>query len=121
MSKYEFWVKGQRVILTNLHVLINTTDYSSLKAKTFKTFLKSYVSAFDLTIKKGQSQPKFISLGSTKAAQCYIPSFKAIRQLILEKIFIGFTIDGHGGHLGHVTQTFEINFCSTASRSYHVK
>ena len=34
----------------------------------------------------------------------YIPSFKAIGPVVLEKkIFKGFTIFGHGGHLGHVT------------------
>ena len=32
--------------------------------------------------------------------------FQYHRTLILEKIFKGFTIDGHGGHLGHVTNTF---------------
>ena len=38
--------------------------------------------------------------------QCYIPSPKVIGLLVLEeKVFEGFTIYGHGGHLGHVTRT----------------
>ena len=43
---------------------------------------------------------------------CYIPSPKVTSLLVLEKkIFKGvFTIYGRGGHLGHVTKIFCINF-----------
>ena len=42
-------------------------------------------------------------------AQCWMPSFKIIGLLVLEKkIFKGFTIYGHGSHLGHVTKTYFI-------------
>ena len=32
-----------------------------------------------------------------------------------------FTIYGHGGHLGHVTWTIYINFCSPFPRRLHIK
>ena len=32
-----------------------------------------------------------------------------------------FTIYGHGGHLGHVTQTIYINFLSPFPRKLHMK
>ena len=38
-----------------------------------------------------------------------------------EVFFIFFTIYGHGGHLGHVTLTININFCSPFSRRIHMK
>ena len=38
--------------------------------------------------------------------QCYIPSPKATGLLVPDKIVLkGFTLYGHGGHLGHVTIT----------------
>ena len=44
-------------------------------------------------------------------ARCYIPRFKAIGPVVLEKkICKVFTIYWHGGHLGHVTWTKYINF-----------
>ena len=47
--------------------------------------------------------------------QFYIPSFKVIGQLVLgKKIFKGFTIYGHGGHIGHVTLRVCINFMPSA-------
>ena len=51
-----------------------------------------------------------------------MPSFKIIGLLVLEKkIFKGFTIYGHGGHLGHVTWTICINFLSPLLRRLHIK
>ena len=48
--------------------------------------------------------------------------FKIIGLLVLEKkIFKVFTIYGHGGHLGHVTWTIDINFCSPFPRRLHIK
>ena len=42
-----------------------------------------------------------------------MPSIKIIGLLVLEKkILKVFTINGHGGHLGHVTCTIYINFLS---------
>ena len=38
-----------------------------------------------------------------------------------EDLFKVFTIYGHGGHLGHVTWTIYINFCSTFPRRLHIK
>ena len=32
-----------------------------------------------------------------------------------------FTIYGHGGQLGHVTQTIGINFCPPSQRTLHIK
>ena len=41
----------------------------------------------------------------------HILSFKAISPLVLEKkIFLVFTIYGHGGHVGHVTMIYLNNF-----------
>ena len=42
--------------------------------------------------------------------RCYMPSFMKIGPPVLEKIFEGFTIYGHGGHLGHVTKIMVTNF-----------
>ena len=39
-------------------------------------------------------------------------NFKAIGPVILEKTLKVFTLDGHGGRLGHVTWTKDINFLS---------
>ena len=51
-----------------------------------------------------------------------MPSFKIIGLLVVEmKIFKGFTIYGHGGHLGHVTCTIYINFLSHFPRRIHMK
>ena len=48
--------------------------------------------------------------------------FKIIGLLVLEKkIFKGFTIYEHGGHLGHVTWTIYINFHSPSPRRLHIK
>ena len=38
-----------------------------------------------------------------------------------EDFFKDFTIYGHGGHLGHVTWTIYINFCSPFPRRLHIK
>ena len=55
--------------------------------------------------------------------QCYIPSHKVIGPLVLEKkIFEGlFTIYGHGGHRGHVSQTLRTNFRSPIPLRLHMK
>ena len=47
--------------------------------------------------------------------------FQDHRTSVLEKIFKGFTIYGHGGHLGHVTWTIYINFRSPFPRRLHIK
>ena len=38
-----------------------------------------------------------------------------------EDFFCFFTINGHGGHLGHVTQTIYINLLSPFPRRLHIK
>ena len=38
-----------------------------------------------------------------------------------EDFYRVFTIDGRGGHLGHVTRTISTNFCSCVLRSHHMK
>ena len=39
-----------------------------------------------------------------------------------EEDFIkGFTIFGHRGHLGHVTQEWQTNFCSPSPLKLHIK
>ena len=54
--------------------------------------------------------------------RCYIPSIVEIGPLVPEnKIFYGFTIYGHGGHLGHVTWIIYINFLSPFLRMLHMK
>ena len=48
-------------------------------------------------------------------------SFKVISLLVLEKkIFKDFTIYGHSGHVGHVTQLICINFHSYSPSSFHM-
>ena len=47
----------------------------------------------------------FFNLNNLGSAQCYIQSFKAIDQMVLEQIFNFFTIYRHGGQLGNVTKT----------------
>ena len=53
-----------------------------------------------------------------------MPSFKIIGILVLEKIFqvVFFYIYmyGHGSHLGHVTLTIYICFCSPFPRRLHI-
>ena len=47
--------------------------------------------------------------------------FKVIGLLVLEKkIFKGFTIYGHGAHVGHVTQLICINFHSHSPSRFHI-
>ena len=55
--------------------------------------------------------------------QCYIPSIVEICLPIPEKkIFKGFlTIDGHGGHLGHVTSIMSSDFHFLIPESFHRK
>ena len=51
-----------------------------------------------------------------------MPSFKIIGLLVLEKkIFKGFAIYSHGGHLGHVTLIIYKNFHSPFQRMLHMK
>ena len=51
-----------------------------------------------------------------------MPSFKIIGLPVLEKKILKlFTIYGLGGHLGHVTWTIYINFCSPFPRRLHIK
>ena len=51
-----------------------------------------------------------------------MPSFKLIELPVLEKKIIKvFTINEHGGHLGHVTCTIYINFLSHFPRRLDAK
>ena len=54
-------------------------------------------------------------------SRCYTPSFVEIGPPVPEKIFMVFTIYGHGGHLGHVTWNIYINFRSPFLRMLHMK
>ena len=54
--------------------------------------------------------------------RCYIPSFVEIGLPAPEKIFEwGFTIYGHGGHLGHVTSIMSSDFNFLVPESFHTK
>ena len=54
--------------------------------------------------------------------RCYIQSFMKIGLPVLEKkIFKGFTIYGHGGHIGHVTRIMLANFHFLVPESFHTK
>ena len=48
-------------------------------------------------------------------------SFKIIESWFWRRFFEVFTIYGHGGHLGHMTCTIYINFCSPFPRRLHIK
>ena len=51
-----------------------------------------------------------------------MPSFKIIDLLVLEKKIVkDFAIYSHGGHLGHVTLTININLCSSNPKILHIK
>ena len=57
-----------------------------------------------------------------QSPQCNIPNFVEIGSPVPEKkIFMVFTIYGHGGQLGHVTWTININFRSPFLRMIHMK
>ena len=58
-----------------------------------------------------------------QSPRCYIPSFVEICPPVPEmKIFcVFFNIDGHGGHLGHVTLAIYLNFHSSFQRMLHMK
>ena len=50
------------------------------------------------------------------------PSFVEMIPLVLVKSILKcFTIYGHGGHLGHVTSIFQINFYFHVPKSLHTK
>ena len=53
----------------------------------------------------------------------YVSSFVEIGPLVQEKIFEGFffTINGRGGHLGHVTDMPQTNFRSPYPWRLHIK
>ena len=53
----------------------------------------------------------------SRSAQYYIPSFVKIRPLV-PRFLKGFTIDGHSGHVGHVTSIKLINFHSMYLKAY---
>ena len=54
--------------------------------------------------------------------RCYIPSIVEIGLPVPEKIFIRvFTIDGRGGHLGHVTSIMSSDFHFLVLKSFHKK
>ena len=53
--------------------------------------------------------------------RCYIPSFMKIGPPVLEKIFEGFSIYGHGGHFGHVTRIMLTNFHFLLPERFHTK
>ena len=55
--------------------------------------------------------------------RCYIPSFVEVGPMVPEKkIFdVFFSIYGHGGHLGHVTQMWQTNFLFPYTRKLHKK
>ena len=55
------------------------------------------------------------------SSRCYIPSFVEIRPPVQKKIFKGFTIYGHGGHLGHVTSIMSLDFHFLVLESFHAK
>ena len=52
--------------------------------------------------------------------QSYIPSFVEIGPPVPEK-FKGFTIYGHGGHLGHVTSIMSSDLHFLLPESFHTK
>ena len=59
-----------------------------------------------------------------RSPRCYIPSFVEIGPPVLEKkTFEGFLpyMDGHGGHLDHVTRIMLENFRFLAPESFHTK
>ena len=51
--------------------------------------------------------------------RCYIPSFVEIDLPVLEKIFKGFYLNGHGGHLDHVTSIMASVFYFRVPESFH--
>ena len=54
--------------------------------------------------------------------RCYIPSFVEIGQPVPEKkILKGFTIFGHGGHLGHGTSIMSSDFHFLVPERFHNK
>ena len=57
-----------------------------------------------------------------RSPRCYIPSFIEIGSPVLgKKILMGFTINTHGGHLGHVTSNMLANFHVLVPKSVHAK
>ena len=54
--------------------------------------------------------------------RCFIPSFVEIGPPVPEKkILRGFTIYGHGGHLGHVTSIMLSDFHFLVPENFHTK
>ena len=88
------------------------------------SYRKAEVTKFDLAVKLVKVTPglSFEQTMINRSPQCYIQSFVVIRLLVPEKkIFKGFTIYGHGGHLGHVTSIMLINFNFLVPKSFRTK
>ena len=81
---------------------------------TFKTHISSYVQLdVDLLLLTFRSLAAIVSEKST----VFTLSF----WIWSRRFFKIFTIYGHGGHLGHVTSTIYINFCSPFPMRLHIK
>ena len=88
--------------------------------------LKALRTKFALAIKfryvKVNTGSSLIQFPKNKIPRYYIPSFKTISQVVLEKrTFKVFTLYGLGGHLGHVTGTKYINFPSAFAWKLYTK
>ena len=63
-----------------------------------------------MPINNKQPRSPFIFTWWYWISNCYIPSFQAIGQVVLEKIFLGLPYNGQGGHLGHMLGPNNVNF-----------
>ena len=114
--EYEWhWTKVNEwpwpLIFIKLQVLIWLTASTNLDIIDYNGFWKIHCfKIFPYKVNPGSS---FEETWKYSSIQWCIPNFKVIGLLVPEKkIFKGFTIYGHGDHLGHVTRTFWTNFRS---------
>ena len=87
------------------------------------SYRKPSYTKFDLVVKKVKVNPgsSFEQTMMDWSSRCNIPSFMEINPPVPEKILKGFTIHGHGSHLGHVTQMPQTNFHSPYPRQLNIK
>ena len=93
-----------------------------LKFFTF-SHTKAYVTKFDLDVKRSRSTQGYYlnNLGSTHIDNAtYQVSRSSVYCFWKRRFFKVFTIYGHGGHFGQVTQLICINFFSHSNLSFHM-
>ena len=86
-------------------------------------YTKAYVTKFDLGENRSRSTQGH-NLNNFGSTPIHNTTYQVSRSLVYwfwrRRFFKVFTIYGHGGHVGHVTQLICINFHSHSPSSFHM-